>query len=659
MGNDDLFPCFLGPYGENDELFERVLVELLRDHVYWRRNFHPDDPPAIPTSASQTPHYQAFAARMRRELHQLTAALKRSVPFHSPRYLGHMVSDLLLPGLLAQMVTLPYNPNNVVDDVAPVTLDMELEAGLQLARMVGYPADEHRPDCAFGYLPSGGTAANYQSLRLALALRYLPVALKSALRACGTGLRHHELPAPVERCDDWHLVNLPCATVLELHAAWQSLVAGTADAARAQHLAQALAGERIESLGLVEFHQRHPELRPPIVYAPATAHYSWHKAMQLTGLGSAALRAIPERGMRADADALHALLDGALGNRQPVLMVVGVLGTTEFGTIDPIAAFAALREDYGARGLGFSLHVDAAWGGYLATLFREPDGSLRERARVRAEFGSFPREPVYEAYAALARTDSITIDPHKLGYLPFGTGGFVCRDHRALALLAQDAPYVFNGASAPDYRGRFRALGRYIVEGSKSGAAAAAACVTHRVLPLDWARFGRLPAATIGAAERFCARARLFARNVADVATACIPIEVDTNLVCLALNPAGNRSVGAMNRFVALLVEELRVDARAPVQLKQFFASSTALAPDALGPRDCRHLLEELGLDGASLVFAPTHAEQADRLLILRHTLMNPFLHDEVNGIDYVDRYFEFLEERVRALSGESGTSRA
>ena len=115
--------CFLGPYGENDALLEKIMVEFLRDHVYWRRNFHPEDPPAISTRAAQHPDYQAFEARLRRELHQLSAALKRSVPFHSPRYLGHMVSDLLLPGLAAQILTLPYNPNNVTEDAAPVTVD--------------------------------------------------------------------------------------------------------------------------------------------------------------------------------------------------------------------------------------------------------------------------------------------------------------------------------------------------------------------------------------------------------------------------------------------------------------------------------------------------------------------------------------------------------
>src|SRR6476620_2157638 len=118
--------CFLGPYAENDGLLEKLVVEFLRDHVYWRRNFHPEDPPAIPTHAAQHIDYQAFEARLRHVLTQLSDALKKSAPFHSPRYLGHMVSDLRIPRPAAQILTLPYNPNNVSEDTPPVTGDMEV-----------------------------------------------------------------------------------------------------------------------------------------------------------------------------------------------------------------------------------------------------------------------------------------------------------------------------------------------------------------------------------------------------------------------------------------------------------------------------------------------------------------------------------------------------
>ena len=34
---------FLGPRAENADLLERLVTEALRDHVFWRRNYHPED----------------------------------------------------------------------------------------------------------------------------------------------------------------------------------------------------------------------------------------------------------------------------------------------------------------------------------------------------------------------------------------------------------------------------------------------------------------------------------------------------------------------------------------------------------------------------------------------------------------------------------------
>jgi glutamate/tyrosine decarboxylase-like PLP-dependent enzyme len=628
MSDPALHPCFLGPYGENDAMLERLLVEFLRDHVFWRRNFHPEDPPAIPTHAAQQPAFQAFEARLRRELHALSAALKRSVPFHSPRYLGHMVSDLLLPGLAAQCLTLPYNPNNVSEDAAPVTVEMEIKVGLQLARMFGYVDDPEQAGCAFGHLTSGGTVANYQALRLALALKAFPVALR-AIAPPG-------LPVPE---DDWHAFNLTPSEGIELLVAWRGWLDAQLAPARAAWTAR-LQSRRIESTGLHRFFVEHPSLRPPIVLAPATAHYSWSKGMKLLGLGRDQLQRVAEKGMRLDPDDLERRLRSARAERQPVLMTVAVLGTTEFGTVDPVDAVVAARDRHGADGFGFSVHVDAAWGGYLATLFREADGSFRPLEAVRDGFRRFPSPAVHAAFAALARTDSITVDPHKLGYIPYGAGAFVCRDHRPVALLAEDADYVFAGADSEQYFARYRRLGRYILEGSKPGAAAAAVYVTHRVMPLDHANFGRLSRQSILAADAFNERALAFAAEMRGAFNVCVPFDADSNLVCLALNPSGNRDVARMNAFVHSLHDALRLDPSRPLQSSEFFGSMTTLRPSLLGGDEATRLLQTLDLDPATL--DPDDAA-ADRLVILRHTLMNPYLLDEENGISYIDRYFDYL----------------
>lgn len=634
MSDPALYPCFLGPYGENDALLEKLVVEFLRDHVYWRRNFHPEDPPAIPTHAAQAPAFMAFEARLRRELHALSAALKRSVPFHSPRYLGHMVSDLLIPGVAAQMLTLPYNPNNVSEEAGPVTIELELKVGLQLARMLGYPSDPARADCAFGHLTSGGTLANYQALRLALAMKAYPVALRAAR------VPLVELPA-----DDWQAFNLSQADTLALIARFDGWLAGLSPG-EARHWRERVVGERIESLGLHAFFARHPQLRPPLVYAPVTAHYSWSKGLKLVGLGRAALRLVPESGMRTDPAALAAMLDEAKRQGQPVLMAVGVLGSTEFGTIDPIDVLVDARESWQARGLGFWVHVDAAWGGYLATLFREPDGSLRALPALRADYAEFPRDAVYAAFAALARTDSVTIDPHKLGYIPYGAGAFVCRDHRAIGLLDESADYVFAEDASSDFFRRYRALGRYIPEGSKAGAAAAAVYVTHQVLPLDHAHFGLLQRQTIRSAEAFRAELARFAAAQAHTVRVREPYPADSNLVCMALNPVGNHDVATMNRYVRGLYDQIRSDPGSPLQLREFFASSTTLDPRLLGPADTARVLADLDLDPATL--DPDDAA-ADRLVILRHTLMNPWLIDRENGVSYIARYFEFLARQLQS----------
>ncbi|MHB8570093.1 MAG: pyridoxal phosphate-dependent decarboxylase family protein [Metallibacterium sp.] len=638
MTEPSLYPCFLGPYGENDTLLERLVVEFLRDHVYWRRNLYPEDPPAIPTRAAQQPAFQEFEARLRRELHTLSASLKRSVPFHSPRYLGHMVSDLLLPGLVAQILALPYNPNNVSDEAAPVTIDLEIKVGLQLARLLGYVSDPEQDNCAFGHLTSGGTLANFQALRLALTLKCFPVALRAA---APPGMSIPE--------DDIQAFRLTPAQAIDLLVGWQGWLS-TLEPQERVCWRKKLEAERIEQLGSVRFFAVHPKLAPPVVLAPVTAHYSWSKGMKMLGLGREQLVLIPERGMRLDIAAFEQTLRGLDAAGASPLLAVAVFGTTEFGTIDPVHELVALRERRAAQGKGFAIHVDAAWGGYLATLFRQEDGALRSREAMRGEFTSFPSANTHAATAALGQADSITVDPHKLGYLAYGAGAFVCRDHRAMELLTETADYVFAGTTPSGYFDRYRKLGQYIPEGSKSGAAAAAVYVTHRVLPLDHTHFGQLVRQTIRATEAFVARAEQFAREMRSRLQVCVPYPPDSNLVCIAANPTGNRDVALANAFMRQIHGAMSMDASVPLvplQNREFFGSTTTLREEILGTQDMHRILDELGLHACSM-----HADdpRSDRLLILRHTLMNPFIIDDENGISYIDRYFEYLSRRVALL---------
>ena len=125
-----------------------------------------------------------------------------------------------------------------------------------------------------------------------------------------------------------------------------------------------------------------------------------------------------------------------------------------------------------------------------------------------------------------------------------------------------------------------------------------------------------------------------------------VPFSPDSNLVCLALNPIGNGDVAKANAFVRSLHDDLRCDPSQPLQLKEFFGSVTTLRPEVLGETEMNRILHGLGLDPATL-----GGEHDDRLVILRHTLMNPYLIDRENGISYIDRYFEYLTRRIHILS--------
>jgi aromatic-L-amino-acid decarboxylase len=141
------------------------------------------------------------------------------------------------------------------------------------------------------------------------------------------------------------------------------------------------------------------------VYTSAEAHHSVRKAATLAGFPARQVRAIAvDERFRVRVDAARAAIaaDRAAGRRP--CMIVASAGTTNTGAVDDLEALA----DLAARE-GLWLHVDAAYGGCFAL-------TARGRAALRG----------------LGRADSVTLDPHKGLFLPYGTGALLVRDPAAL-----------------------------------------------------------------------------------------------------------------------------------------------------------------------------------------------------------------------------------
>jgi glutamate/tyrosine decarboxylase-like PLP-dependent enzyme len=656
-----LQPYFLGPAAENDRLLEELVVEFLRDHVFWRRNFHPEDGFRIDAGARNRPEFLEFQARMRQELYGLSAELKQAVPFFHPRYVGHMSADLLLPGLIAKLVTTLYNPNNVSEEAAPVTLEKELQVGDQLARMFGYALDEDSEPCAWGHLTGGGTVANYEALWNFRSVKFYGIALQAGAEAVrfdpgAVGPRRK----PLSEYSKWELLNLSIDETIALRREISGILQSTADLRGFAAFAEAVRKERIESLGTAGFFLKHPDIKPPVVLVPVSAHYSWEKGMKVLGLGKSNLLGVGvDDHMRMDPGELRQRLEETFQEQIPVLAVIGILGSTEFGTVDPVHEIVAQREEFRGRRWEFAIHVDAAWGGYLASVFRAPDGSLVPREEIARDYKYFPSAPLYDAFAALPAVDSITVDPHKLGYVPYAAGAFVARNREVVDFIAQDAAYVFDLGSDRTERSRrerLRNLGQYILEGSKPGAAAAAVHVTHRVLPLDRTGFGRLLGETVRTCEYFWDTARAMAERLSDRFSLCVPFEPDSNLICIAVNPKGNRDLAAMNRFGRAVFARMKLDPGQPLQVKRFIGSYTSLTKGSLPGTQSQRILSSLGLDPATFVAVPEDpAREADHVFILRHTLMNPWLMDGPGDRNYVDLYWETLQELLDEVLDAGG----
>jgi aromatic-L-amino-acid/L-tryptophan decarboxylase len=141
------------------------------------------------------------------------------------------------------------------------------------------------------------------------------------------------------------------------------------------------------------------------MYTTDQTHASVTKAARLAGLPARGIRIVPtDHGLRMDVDALRSMIkEDRESGRRPFLVVPSA-GTTNTGAVDPISDTVSL-----AREEGLWSHVDGAYGGFF---------QLTHRGRDR--------------FAGIEDADSITLDPHKAMFLPYGTGVLLVREGRRL-----------------------------------------------------------------------------------------------------------------------------------------------------------------------------------------------------------------------------------
>jgi glutamate/tyrosine decarboxylase-like PLP-dependent enzyme len=510
----DATAWFLGPKAENHEALLKFIKMAVHAQVHTRTHYMDDDP-AIFIGSDKT-HKESLEI-IEKELNTLLEHLQGSIPLASYRNQSHMYWDITLPGIVGYFAAMLYNQNNVAAEASPVTTMLEIHVGDDLCTMLGFEKSSNEETGntikPWGHITCDGSIANGESMWAARNLKFLPVALAAAIvheksledaksvnvQTYTSGrVRLIDLPA-------WELLNLPVDEVIGLVARIEQTSGVDADVVRA-----AVDKYSLQNTGLADFWRRFLdsyEQATPRVMVPDTAHYSWPKTGALLGLGTDSVKTIDvDLDGRMNTVALRQELDKCLEQRRPVLQVVAVLGSTEEGAIDPLDEIVQIREEYRQMGMEFVIHVDGAWGGYFTSMLRpskeHPPGDDNDKYDPADIIDHYPElflnDYFTRQFAAIPEVDSVTLDPHKSGFIPYPAGGLCYRNGAMRDLIAFTAPVVFHG-------GVDKTVGPYGIEGSKPGAAAASVYLSHKVIPLNKVGYGRLLGRCLFNSKRFYA----------------------------------------------------------------------------------------------------------------------------------------------------------
>ena len=167
------------------------------------------------------------------------------------------------------------------------------------------------------------------------------------------------------------------------------------------------------------------DIRRGVMYASSQVHHSAIKSARLAGIHPDRVRVIAvDETFRMRVDELEAAIHADRAAGLKPFLVVSSAGTTNTGAVDPLPAITRI-----CRANEMWHHVDGAYGG---------------------AFHMVPE--LRPLLAGLPKVDSVTIDPHKCLFLPYGTGALLVADGSALrrAHAETTASYMPKSQDAPD-----------------------------------------------------------------------------------------------------------------------------------------------------------------------------------------------------------------
>lgn len=592
---------FLGPQAENATWVLPLLDGVFNRWVQWRRSLFPQDGKAISVRDQKRLEFVARRQDFERAAYELATRFEEEVPKFSPRYIGHMFSEVSLPALVGHIVTLLHNPNNISGESSRVGTQIEDEAVRSLLLMTGF-SEKH----GMGHFTSGGTLANFEALFRARSRCALWLSAEAALVNATQVHQSQKFDPVMAAHSGWERFDETILKLKERSVSEKEVLRWNMSYPNPMELAA-----RLECLSKQEF-------LGPVILVPENKHYSWKKGAQLFGGSSESIWPIrlDSRG-RLSVEHLKRLIDLAISKGRPIQLVVSVVGTTELGGIDPVCEVQDVVDQWkNDSGLHIWHHVDAAYGG----LFRTID--LKKSKAFSHD--------VLRALAAIPRVNSITLDPHKLGYVPYSSGAFLTREKRDYYFMSFDsAPYIDFDAATD--------RGPFTIEGSRSATGAVATWMTAKTIGLHPKGYGLLLERT----------ARICRELESKIEESGIPVQLapgcDTNILCFTCaNPGETLSVSNQRTIKVF-------EAFSPKKKGAFIVSKTSLNWHAYSA-----YLDEW-------VSRWSGRRDEDEVVLIRMCMMNPFFGSIETRVNYAESFIDALgcalERQKACQDDESATA--
>ncbi|NJK82610.1 MAG: amino acid decarboxylase [Saprospiraceae bacterium] len=154
------------------------------------------------------------------------------------------------------------------------------------------------------------------------------------------------------------------------------------------------------------------EVERSVIYYTRQVHHCVVKALRTAGLREAITREVPmDKNLRMKVADLQEMIETDKAAGLNPFLIVASAGTTDVGIIDPLEPIADIAAKH-----HLWFHVDAAYGGaFLLSEVKNADGTS-----------------VKDQFKGIARADSITLDPHKGFFLPYGLGAVLVKNIDAL-----------------------------------------------------------------------------------------------------------------------------------------------------------------------------------------------------------------------------------